>query len=205
MTALTSRTTITTTKSTSVTTSSTGKPTTASTATTSSSTSSIIATVPPCILGTQAYQAYMSVNLILSISDGENGTFFNRTTTIQDLKQGLNAALRSYFPQSFLKLNILMMSNEPVILWKPSINRRKRDVDQTAIIIIVGSSYFIQDQTASEISQSLQNYMLNIDLSTTNGGASTKPSSFSSHYSFFEDTFSTELTTDEINDLNQFC
>jgi hypothetical protein len=144
----------------------------------------------------------MNVTLMLTLTDNEIPEFYNISTTIEEL----NTTLNSNFQLYFLQFNVLMISNEPIIISSTNNRRKKRVTDQTRIVIIIGSAYFVENQTGDEIDMSLQNYTQYISVTDVNGQISARLGVFSPGYSIFANAFSsTELTQDETNELILLC
>ncbi|UJR32261.1 hypothetical protein I4U23_019726 [Adineta vaga] len=164
-----------------------------------------VTTTSRCNLNDQVYEAYMSISLLLSATNDEMAVFSNIGTTIEDIRVSLNVELKVAFPLSFLKFNYIMMSNQPIVFSTMKSRRRKRQSDQTAVIIVIGKAYFTQSQSRFELRTSLKNYKLGIDVLNKYGTSNTRLSSFSADHSIFGDTSSIELTSEEIVDLTAYC
>ncbi|UJR32391.1 hypothetical protein I4U23_019853 [Adineta vaga] len=167
--------------------------------------SEILTTTSRCHLNDQVYEAYMSISLLLSATNDEMAVYSNIGTTIEAIRVSLNVELKVAFPLSFLKFNYIMMSNQPIVFSTTKSRRRKRQPDQTAVIIVIGKAYFTKSQSRFELRTSLKNYKLGIDVLNKYGTSNTRLSSFSADHSIFGDTSSIELTSEEIVDLTAYC
>ncbi len=146
----------------------------------------------------------MSVNVRLSVSGG-NTTFEDVSTTIQDIGTSLDTVLSQYFGQSFLKFDILMLSNGAIPIAGTNNRRRKRQNDGTGIIIIFGIAYFDQNETSDDIIDALTNYQLQVTLNDVSDQGRSRTSYFVRDYSIFEDTSPVDLTQDVITEVAPGC
>jgi len=146
----------------------------------------------------------MSINVRLSVSGG-NTTFEDMSTTIQNITTSLSGILSQYFGESFLKFDILMLSNGAIPIAGTNNRRRKRQNDGTAIIIIFGVAYFDQNETGEDIIGSLTNYQLVVTLNDGSDQERSTMSYFVPGYSIFEDTSWIDSTQDDITEVGAGC
>jgi hypothetical protein len=146
----------------------------------------------------------MSINVRLSVSGG-NTTFEDVSTTIQDISTSLDTVLSHYFWQSFLKFDILMLSNGAISIAGTNNRRRKRQNDGTAVMIIFGIAYFDQNETSEDIISALTSYELEVTLNDGSDQGRSTISYFVRDYSIFEDTSPVDLTQDDITEVASGC
>ncbi|CAF1289369.1 unnamed protein product, partial [Adineta ricciae] len=185
----------------------------ATTGTTVSSAATVISTVGTpavtttsrCRLNDGAHEAYMSLGLLLSIANDDNTEYFDMSSTFENFRSTINARLQAMFPTTFLRFNILMMSDGPIELTAAGRKRRKRQLNRATLQIVIGNAYFTESVARANIRAFFEGYTLNVDLKRSDGSRSSRVSYFSADHSIFGDTLLTDLNSDEIAYLTPIC
>ncbi|CAF0918570.1 unnamed protein product [Adineta ricciae] len=164
-----------------------------------------VTTTSRCRLNDGAHEAYMSLGLLLSIANDDNTEYFDMSSAFENFRSTINTRLQAMFPATFLKFNILMMSNGPIEFTAAGRKRRKRQLNRATVVIVIGNAYFTESVARANIRTSFQGYTLNIDLKRSDDSRSSRVSYFSADHSIFGDTMLTDLNSDEIAYLTPVC
>ena len=148
----------------------------------------------------------MSLGMLLSIANDDHAEYFDMSAAFENFRSTINARLQATFPASFLKFNILMMSDGPIEMSATGRRRRKRQLlNRSTLVIVICNAYFTASVTRANISTSFQGYTLNVDVKRSDNSRSSRVSYFSVDHSMFGDTSLTDLNSDEIAYLTPVC
>jgi hypothetical protein len=147
-------------------------------------------------------QADISVAIERLIASYELQQFYDKPATLQDTIKNLNAQLKEYFPNTFVKVVISSFSGQPILISDIGNKRKKRLDGRTSLVVFNGTIYFLQNHTKADISTALKNYTQMITLITETGTPNTALATILFRYSVFTDTYPTNLTEDTVKDIS---
>ena len=146
-------------------------------------------------------RADISVALDRLIASFELEQYFNTPETLQDLINSLNEKIKAEFPSTYVKVIISAFSRRPILISELSARQLTDTTGRPSLVIVNGSVFFVQDYLKEQIQSALKDYVRTITLVNINGGPSPALAPISLRYSVFTDTYATNLTVDQVNQL----